>query len=73
MDLETRAINEEMTSYCVSISIYDGKIFKTFYLSDYSSSMAEKEMLKASIQYLMRRKYHNYKVYYNYIIYLGLM
>lgn len=30
MDLETRIINNKMTAYCVSI--YDGKIFKSFYL-----------------------------------------
>jgi len=58
MDLETRVINEVMTSYCVSI--YDGKVFKSFYLSDFEN---EKEMLRESIKYLMRRKYHNHKVY----------
>lgn len=64
MDLETRIINEEMTSYCVSI--YDGKEVKSFYLSDYTGPLvvsAEKEMLKASILYLMKRKYHDYRVY----------
>lgn len=35
MDLETRTINEVMTSYCVSI--YDGKPPKSFYLSDFSN------------------------------------
>nr|BAM29340.1 dnapol [Lentinula edodes] len=58
MDLETRTINGEMTSYCVSI--YDGKTFESFYLSDYSN---EKEMLRTSILYLMKRKYHNHKIY----------
>jgi hypothetical protein len=58
MDLETRVINEVMSSYCVSI--YDGKLFKSFYLSDYSN---EKEMLRDSILYLMKRKYHNHKIY----------
>jgi hypothetical protein len=58
MDLETRTINKIMSSYCVSI--YDGKEFKSFYLTDYSS---EKDMLRSSIQYLMKRKYHNHKVY----------
>ena len=61
MDLETRVINEEMSAYCVSI--YDGKIYKSFYLSDFSGEKAEKDMLKASINYLMKRKYNNYRVY----------
>lgn len=61
MDLETRIINNIMSSYCVSI--YDGKIFKSFYLSDYSGENAEKEMLRASIRFLMKRKYHNYRVF----------
>jgi len=60
MDLETRVINGIMSSYCVSV--YDGKVIKSFYLSDFSSN-AEKEMLRESILYLIKRKYHNYKVY----------
>jgi hypothetical protein len=58
MDLETRTINGIMSSYCVSI--YDSKEFKSFYLTDY---LSEKDMLRSSIQYLMKRKYHNYRVY----------
>jgi len=58
MDLETRTINERMSAYCVSI--YDGKIFKSFYLDDFSN---DKEMLRNAIKYLMKRKYDNYKVY----------
>ena len=58
MDLKTRIINEVMISYCVSI--YDGKEFESFYLSDFKD---EREMLRASIISLMKRKYHNYKVY----------
>lgn len=61
MDLETRVIDEVMTSYCVSI--YDGKTFKSFYLSDYSGPASEKDMLRDSIKYLMKRKYHNHKIY----------
>ncbi len=61
MDLETRTINEVMSSYCVSI--YDGKTTKSFYLSDYSGDTAENDMLKASILYIMKRKYHNHRVY----------
>nr|YP_025890.1 DNA-directed DNA polymerase [Moniliophthora perniciosa]AAQ74286.1 DNA-directed DNA polymerase [Moniliophthora perniciosa] len=58
MDLETRVINEVMTSFCVSL--YDGKNFKSFYLSDFDN---EKEMLRESIKFIMKRKYDNYKVY----------
>jgi hypothetical protein len=61
MDLETRVINEVMSSYCVSI--YDGKKVKSFYLCNYSGATAENDMLKDSILYLMRRKYHNYRIY----------
>lgn len=61
MDLETRVINEEMSSYCVSI--YDGKKFKSFYITDYTGPNAEKDMLKDSIKYLMKRKYDNHKIY----------
>ena len=58
MDLETRVINEKMYAYCVSI--YDGKKYKSFYLTDFSS---DKEMLSNAIIFLMKRKYNNYKVY----------
>lgn len=58
MDLETRTINGEMSSYCVVI--YDGKDTKKFYLTAYEN---EKEMLRSSILYLMKRKYHNHKIY----------
>jgi hypothetical protein len=72
MDLETRTINDVMTPYC--ISIYDGKVYKSFYLSDYIKSSADQkegekasgadiEMLKDSIYYLMKRKYDQHKVY----------
>lgn len=58
MDLETRTIDGIMSSYCVSI--YNGKICNSFYLSDYPN---EKDMLRASITYLMKRKYHNHRIY----------
>ena len=58
MDLETRVQNGVMRSYCVSI--YDGKEFNSFYLTEYSN---EKEMLRASILYLMKRRYNNFRVY----------
>ena len=58
MDLETRTIKGVMTPYCVSI--YDGTTPISFYLSDYLNS---DEMLQESVSYLMKRKYHQYKVY----------
>jgi len=58
MDLETRTINGVMTPY--SVSIYDDIKFTSFYLSDFESPDL---MLKSSLVYLMRHKYHNYKVY----------
>lgn len=58
MDLETRKIDGVLSPYCVSL--YDGDIKKSFFLTDYPSS---EEMLKDSILYLMKRKYDKYKVY----------
>jgi hypothetical protein len=62
MDLETREMNikgnRRLVPYCVSI--YDGATSKSFYLEDYKD---ENEMLKNSIYYIMRRKYHGYRVY----------
>lgn len=47
-----------MTSYC--ISIYDGIKAESFYLTDYSDS---ETLLKSAVYSLMRKKYHQYKVY----------
>ena len=47
-----------MSVYCVSI--YDGKLFKSFDLTDFSN---DKDMLTNAIKYLMKRKYHNHKIY----------
>src|SRR6202040_724933 len=58
MDLETKLINKIMIPYC--ISIYDGKELQSFYLLDFKS---ENEMIIESIRYLMRRKYHGYRIY----------
>jgi hypothetical protein len=63
MDLETRVINNEkgetiMVPYAVSI--YDGKDYQNFYLSDFSTS---EEMLEKAVLHLMRDKYNNHKVY----------
>lgn len=58
MDLETREIDKKLEPVCVSI--YDGKITKTFWIQDFSSSGT---MLEASIKYLLIRKYYGYKLY----------
>jgi hypothetical protein len=60
MDLETFTVDNIMVPYC--ISLYDGQIKKSFYLIDFKDS---DEMLKESILYIMKRKYHNYKVYFH--------
>jgi hypothetical protein len=36
MDIETQTINNVMSSYC--ICFYDGKITKSFYLTDYNNT-----------------------------------
>lgn len=59
LDLETRTLidgNLEVISSC----IYDGTIYKTFYLTDYLDSDA---LLEATIKFLLSEKYNNYKVY----------
>ena len=58
MDLETKSIEGVLEPYCVSI--FDGKTSKSFYITDYSSS---NEMLKASVLYILRRKYNKHRVY----------
>jgi DNA polymerase type B, organellar and viral len=58
MDLETKSINGVLVPYCVSI--YDGEKSYSFYITDYESS---DEMLKASILFILRRKYNKHRVY----------
>jgi hypothetical protein len=58
MDLETKEINGTLVPYCVSI--FDGDQAYSFYVTDYKSS---DEMLKASLQFILKRKYNEYKVY----------
>jgi len=62
MDLETKNIRKENRDVMlpVCVSIYDGEVIKSFYISDFSS---KDEMLNSSISYLMKRKYSGYKVY----------
>jgi hypothetical protein len=58
MDLETKSIEGILVPYCVSI--FDGKNSYSFYITDYESS---EEMLKDSIQFILRRKYNKHRVY----------
>lgn len=58
MDLETKSIEGILVPYCVSI--FDGKNSYSFYITDYNSS---DEMLKDSIQFILRRKYNKHRVY----------
>jgi len=58
MDLETKNINGNLTPYCVSI--YDGKKAYSFYITDFNSS---EDMLKASIQFILKIKYNKNRVY----------
>jgi len=58
MDLETKSINGNLIPYCVSI--FDGKISYSFYITDYKSS---DEMLKASVLFILKIKYNGHRVY----------
>jgi len=59
MDLETRTIDNIIRPYCVSI--FDGKIIKSFFLTDYNNS--PENLMIESVKYLMKRKYHTQRVY----------
>ena len=59
MDLETRTIENKMIPYCVSI--FDGKNKKSFYLSDFNNN--SEELLLKSLKFLMKRRFHQYKIY----------
>jgi hypothetical protein len=58
MDLETKNINGNLIPYCVSI--FDGKKAHSFYITDFKSS---EDMLKASVQFNLKRKHNKYRVY----------
>lgn len=64
MDLETKNIDDILVPYCVSI--FNGKKSYSFYISDYSSS---EDMLKASIKFILKRKYNKHRVYLHNISY----
>jgi DNA polymerase type B, organellar and viral len=60
LDLETRKLsNNELE--VISNCIYDGKHYKTFYLTDYD--MDQYLLLEASIDYMLKPKYNNYYIY----------
>jgi len=58
LDIETRVIGYLFKPYC--ISIYDGNIAKSFYLSDYKD---EDDMLIDCLSSVLIRKYNHYKIY----------
>jgi DNA polymerase type B, organellar and viral len=71
MDFETRIIKNnsgDTEVYC--INLYDGYEKKSFYLLDYKDS---ESMLTSSIEYLMKRKYDNYKIYFHNFSYFDVI
>jgi hypothetical protein len=60
MDLETRINESDNTMVVYAVSIFDGKDSISFYITDYTDS---DDMLKNAIKYLMKPKFHNYKIY----------
>jgi len=58
LDIETKVNNGKMDAIC--ISIYDGKITKSFFIDDFISS---EDMIIHAIKYLNKPKYNRYKVY----------
>lgn len=58
MDLETRNLNGILNPICVSI--YDGKIKSSFFISDYLNT---DQMLKVAIESIMKQQYKGYIVY----------
>lgn len=67
-DLDTRTIDGVMIPYCVSV--YDGMITKSFYLSDFLSVDL---MLIEAVLFFNRRKYNGYRIYiHNFIYFDGI-
>ena len=60
MDIETKTVNNKMVPIC--ISLFDGDISKSFFVNDF---LNPSEMITSSIHYLLKRKYHNYKIYFH--------
>jgi hypothetical protein len=58
MDLETKCINGNLIPYCVSI--FDGNKTYSFYIDEYDSS---ENMLRASILFILKRKFNKHRVY----------
>lgn len=58
IDIETKVTNGKMEAIC--ISIFDGKIKKSFFIDDFLTS---EEMIIRAIKYLNKPKYNGFKVY----------
>src|SRR5436309_3014191 len=58
MDIEAYTIDNVFHPY--SVGIYDGSIFKSFYITDFNSI---DEMMLASIKYLIKPQYKNSFIY----------
>lgn len=58
MDIETKDYGNAKIAVC--ISIYDGRILKSYYLSDFNDSS---DMLKAAIEYVLSNKYEDNIIY----------
>lgn len=58
IDFETRVIDGDFVPYCVSL--FDGKVAKSFYLSDFSSPF---EMIVTCLSSVLKRKYDQYVIF----------
>jgi hypothetical protein len=58
LEIETKVSNNKLEAIC--ISIFYGKIIKSFFVSYF---IYNKEMLEEAIKYLIKPKYNNYKIY----------
>jgi hypothetical protein len=59
-EIETREINNKLTPIC--FSSYNGKVCKSFYITDYSSV---NDMLLTAIRSLLLTKYHSWNIYFH--------
>lgn len=61
MDFETKT-DENNIMYVITVSIFDGKKVKSFFITDFNNS---DELLEYSLNYLLQRKYNGYKIYFH--------
>jgi DNA polymerase type B, organellar and viral len=59
MDLETK-LNKDNVMNPVSVAIYDGTEYKTYFITDYNNSV---DMLNESVKNLLQSKYNNHHIY----------